>query len=76
VLLQADHNKLSDFNKLITESIELVEASKTDVETHKIGKGQRNIELENVGISCCHCTALDVMMIGSISYSNDLKPLL
>jgi hypothetical protein len=74
-VLQADRDKLSDFNKLITESIELFEASKTDVETQKIGNGRRNIELGNVGIRCRHCAELGVMTIGSIAYTNDLQPL-
>lgn len=73
--LQADRDKLSDFNKLITESIELFEASSTDVATQRIGNGRRAIELGNVGLRCRHCAELGVMTIGSIAYTNELKPL-
>jgi hypothetical protein len=75
VALEKERVKLSDFNRLIVKSIELFEASTTDVEMQHLGNGYRKIELGNVGIRCRHCAQLGVLTIGSISYTNDLKHL-
>jgi hypothetical protein len=75
VALETERVKLSDFNLLIVKSIELFEASATDVEMQHLGSGNRKIELGNVGIRCRHCAQLGVLTIGSVSYTNNLTTL-
>jgi hypothetical protein len=46
VALEKARVKLSDFNQLTVKSIELFEASATDVEMQHLGNGHRKIELQ------------------------------
>lgn len=67
--------KLSNFNKLVLECIELFEASQSDVNVQVTANGKRHISVGNVGIRCVHCARNDTLPVGSTTYTSDLKTL-
>mmetsp|Transcript_49708 Transcript_49708/g.58012 ORF Transcript_49708/g.58012 Transcript_49708/m.58012 type:complete len:389 (-) Transcript_49708:512-1678(-) len=74
--LKIQREQLSDFNILITESIELFElAEYGDVRRFAIKHRKRHPQCGDVGIRCAHCAANGVQPPGSVSYPDNLKSL-
>lgn len=70
--LESQRESLSDFNYLVTESIEFIEATSSDVK--RLGRSQRKRDpLEgNIGIRCVYCQG---QTSRSISFPDDCKAL-
>jgi hypothetical protein len=73
--LETQRILLSDFNRLVTEALELFEATESDMAKQIVGSGRRRIEAGNVGIRCVHCARAGVLTSGSIAYTYSLKTL-
>jgi hypothetical protein len=76
-VLQQERSRLSLFNQLVTESIELVEASTNDIEL--LLAKSRNLKRKpipgNIGIRCRHCFLEGTAATGAICYPAELKNL-
>jgi hypothetical protein len=70
--LKLQFEKLSDFNKLVVQSLECFEASPTDVQRQKLGNSRRQIDCGSIGIRCSFCACHNSLRIGSVSYPNTL----
>jgi hypothetical protein len=73
--LETERILLSDFNWLVTEALELFEATESDVAKQIVGSGRRRIVVGNVGIRCVHCARAGVLACASIAYTYSLKTL-
>lgn len=74
--LEAKRNLLSDFNVLVTESIELIEVSTDDVEKLQLGNRRKHHpRIGDVGIRCVYCAAKGIQPTGSNIYPQSLKTL-
>ena len=73
--LEIQRSQLSDFNILVTESIELFELGEDDVERFAIRHRKRHPQCGDVGIRCVYCAEKGVQPPGSVSYPDNLKSL-
>jgi hypothetical protein len=68
--------RLSDYNALVTESIELVEVTRDDIEKFaKKLQRKRTPQVGNVGIRCVYCVANGSQPPGSMSCPQNLRSL-
>jgi len=66
---------LSDFNILVTNSIELIQASQSDIESLPCRHRKRNPLVGAIGIRCIYCVGKACSSTGSISFPDDLGTL-
>jgi hypothetical protein len=67
--------RLSDYNVLVTESIELVEVSQDDIGRFAKSQRKRTLQVGNVGIRCVYCVANGAQPPGSMSCPQNLRSL-
>lgn len=73
--MAASRGMLSDFNYLVTESIEMVEVAQDDMERFAKTQRKRTPQVGNVGIRCVYCAANGVQPPGSMSCPDNLQSL-
>ena len=73
--LQSERERLSDFNLLVTDSIELVELTAAGMEQMMRSGRQRKPVTGNVGIRCRYCAEKGRSPPGSESYPDTLQNL-
>lgn len=66
---------LSDFNALVTESIELIEITEDDTKRFAKTQRKRTPQAGNIGIRCVYCAEKGVQPPGSMSCPDDLRGL-
>mmetsp|Transcript_8402 Transcript_8402/g.8256 ORF Transcript_8402/g.8256 Transcript_8402/m.8256 type:complete len:356 (+) Transcript_8402:46-1113(+) len=71
--LKIQRQQLSDFNILVTASIELFELGEEDVARFAIRHRKRHPQCGDVGIRCVYCAEKGVQPPGSVSYPDNLK---
>ena len=63
---------LSDFNILVTNWIELIQASQSDIDSLPSRHRKRNPLVGAIGIRCIYCVGKSCSSTGSISFPDDL----